>query len=134
MPTERAVHTVRGRITVVQEQRFRLSDSQGRSYLFTLSHRAPLSPDLERPPVTHSIEHPILQVRSALEKAHTGITPCLRHGRSTFFVDAIRRPRMIVGRVSLRGSCSSAARDSREVRAPSTNAWIGGSSLWTISW
>ena len=37
---------------------------------------------------------------------HTGITPCLRHGRWIFLVAAISSPRMIRGRVS-RGSMMS---------------------------
>ena len=41
-----------------------------------------------------------------LEVAHTGITPCFFQGRSTRLSAAIRRPRMIVGRVS-RGSMMS---------------------------
>src|SRR5262249_42289076 len=38
--------------------------------------------------------------------AQTGITPCFFHGRSTRLFRAMRRPRMIVGRVS-RGSMMS---------------------------
>ena len=44
-----------------------------------------------------------------LEVAHTGITPCFFHGRWTRLFAAIRRPRMIVGRVS-RGSIMSSIR------------------------
>jgi glycine/D-amino acid oxidase-like deaminating enzyme len=43
------------------------------------------------------------------ELAHTGITPCLRQGRSTRLSLAMRSPRMIVGRVS-RGSMTSSMR------------------------
>ena len=62
--------------------------------------------DLERAGMARAVKRPVLQIGKALDDAHTGITPCLRHGRSTFFVPAIRRPRMIVGRVS-RGSMMS---------------------------
>ena len=35
-------HSALGRITIVQEQRFRLATRDGRHLLMTLSHRAPL--------------------------------------------------------------------------------------------
>ncbi len=47
--------------------------------------------------------------------AHTGITPCFFHGRSTRLSFAIRSPLMIVGRVS-RGSMMSSIRSLRAAR------------------
>jgi hypothetical protein len=34
---------ITGRIILVQEERFRMVDSRGRSFLFDLSHRAPVT-------------------------------------------------------------------------------------------
>ena len=47
-----------------------------------------------------------LMIYGVVERAHTGITPCFLHGRSTRLSFAIRSAEMIRGRVS-RGSMTS---------------------------
>ena len=37
--------SIEGRIILVQEERFRMVDSEGHSFLFDLSHRAPVTSD-----------------------------------------------------------------------------------------
>ena len=64
-----------------------------------------LSQRLEVPRV-EGLDRSSSDVHVPLGQAHTGITPCFFHGRSTRLVAAISSPRMMRGRVS-RGSMMS---------------------------
>ncbi|HWX47594.1 MAG TPA: hypothetical protein VNZ61_06040 [Roseomonas sp.] len=47
-----AMRTMEGVVTIVQEGRFQLTDDDGVSHLFLLSHRAAVEPD-QLPPLQH---------------------------------------------------------------------------------